>query len=260
MRVPVERFGCSGMGGGEMIYERYMCGCCAYCGDHDEYVAQEDHTCPGCGESVLRPVVVVPAEEYAALQATVDKLKEDASGEFDRGVIEGKTTQAILDAQGRELFIAELKSEQADDHAEARHAVGWLLKARSEGVLFTESADPDDPTCGEVDRRVFYWRDDGDASVGMGASEGWATRDTKFTSQQATLDTLPKTADGVPVSIGSRLWIRSISGQPLGMRVCSVSRSRIQYCYTSGGGRVQDGYASDWYSTPEAAEAAKEQS
>jgi len=52
-------------------------------------------------------------DELKKLKAEVERLKQHAHAEYQRGLEEGRATQAILEIQGRERFLNELKAAEA---------------------------------------------------------------------------------------------------------------------------------------------------
>lgn len=58
-------------------------------------------------ESGATPTITCEAAKI--LLDEIDRLIEQMSAEFERGVVEGSTTQAMLEIQGRERFLESIR-------------------------------------------------------------------------------------------------------------------------------------------------------
>jgi len=68
--------------------------------------------------------------EIVSLDAKIERLQEHAESEYQRGLEEGRSCQAILEIQGRERFLAELRE------AESRNLLaGAPVKVKFQGEI-----------------------------------------------------------------------------------------------------------------------------
>lgn len=103
-----------------------------------------DKICPDCGCRMLNPLVhfCTHSLEIEQLQAEVERLTKLADARYEKGLEDGRSAQAILELQGRDLFIRDLKDQIAQEASEKIHgASGMCCLLRLEEKRRAETAE-----------------------------------------------------------------------------------------------------------------------